>query len=65
VLRGTYPLPGHAVAPTLAFKLFRNSLSLAPALRKQIMLEVRLGLRLEHPNLIQVWTATAVSGGPF
>jgi hypothetical protein len=56
VLRGTYPLPGHVgPPPAVAFKLFRNSLTLPPALRQQIMAEVRLGLRLDHDNLIQLF----------
>jgi hypothetical protein len=55
VLRGTYPLHGYGSPPVLAFKLFRNSLALPPPLRQQILREARLGLRLEHPNLVQLY----------
>jgi hypothetical protein len=55
VLRGTYPLPGQLGPTLLAFKVFRNSHALAPGLREQILREARLGLRLDHPNLIQLF----------
>ena len=54
VHRGTYPLPGRGETQ-LAFKLFKNSQTLSPALRKQIELEALLGMRLDHPNLIRLY----------
>eukprot|EP01047_Picozoa_sp_COSAG01_P028198 COSAG01_NODE_1887_length_8982_cov_15.771474_4_plen_441_part_00 len=61
VFRGTYPLPGQGETQ-LAFKLFKNSQALTPALRKQIELEALLGMRLDHPNLIKLFGVLQVHG---
>jgi serine/threonine protein kinase len=56
VLAGGYAfVPGDGVPPNpVAFKVFKNSQALAPAMRESILEEARLGLRLDHPHLIQL-----------
>ena len=51
---GTYPLPGRGET-RLAFKLFKSSQSLSPALRKQIEQEAMVGMRLDHEHLIRLF----------
>ena len=56
VRQGTYAFDGAASAPTtVAFKIFRASQALDKSLYTQIVAEARLGLRLQHPCLIELF----------
>ena len=55
VIGGTYAFPSQAQPSAVAFKVYRNSVCLSAALRRTIMAEARLGLRLEHPNLVNLY----------
>ena len=55
VWRGTYTFEAGGVASEVAFKVFRGSQALGAAMQDQIVQEARLGMRLQHPNLIELY----------
>ena len=56
VRRGTYPVrAGAGGATEVAFKIFRGSQALDRSMHDLIVQEARLGLRLHHPHLIELY----------
>jgi len=56
VRRGTYPVRAGAEGATeVAFKIFRGSQALDRTMHDLIVQEARLGLRLQHPHLIELY----------
>eukprot|EP01043_Picozoa_sp_COSAG02_P062007 COSAG02_NODE_8453_length_2567_cov_2.266613_1_plen_696_part_00 len=53
VFLGVYRFVAQSDPTPVAFKLFRDSLSVPPAMKERIQKEARIGLQLDHPHLIQ------------
>eukprot|EP01047_Picozoa_sp_COSAG01_P017783 COSAG01_NODE_949_length_12505_cov_3.853539_2_plen_758_part_00 len=51
---GTYRFVGTDEDTPVAFKLFRDSLSLPEPMRRRIHKEAQIGLRLDHPHLLHM-----------
>jgi hypothetical protein len=58
--RGTYRFPGQAGPTDVALKLFREK-AVSAELRKQILQEIRVGSRLDHANLVQMFGTVEVT----
>ena len=56
VRRGTYAFSSSTAPTQVAFKIFKNTQRMDKELRKQIIKEAQLGVRLQqHPNLIRLF----------
>jgi serine/threonine protein kinase len=55
VVGGTYRFAGQRAGTQVAFKIFRRGRNLASSVREKIKVEVELGMKLHHPNLVRVF----------
>ena len=60
--RGTYRFASKTEPTPVALKLFRGGHSVSGAVRDQIVQEIRIGARLEHVNLIQMFGTIEIPG---
>ena len=60
--RGTYRFTSKAEPTDVAVKLFRGGHAASQAVRDQILQEIRIGARLQHENLVQMFGTIEVPG---
>jgi hypothetical protein len=62
IRRGTYRFTAKADPSDVALKLFRGGNAVSGEVRRHIIQEIRIGARLQHENLIQVFGTIEVPG---